>query len=152
MGFSNSDWGGAEGYKSFLESIIYYHGTIGWRSHKQKVVALSSVEAEYNALLESAQDLEWMKNLIFEATNKKVQQLLFTDNQSAISIASNHIYHHGTRHINFCLHFIRDLIEQQNLKIQYLDTNKMIADSLTKNNPYSKSIKHLRIIFSNQDL
>ncbi|MBW0479870.1 hypothetical protein O181_019585 [Austropuccinia psidii MF-1] len=72
LGFSNSDWGGAEGYKSFSASIIYCHGTIGWRSHKQKVVALSSAEAEYNALSENAQDLEWMRNLIFEATNRKV--------------------------------------------------------------------------------
>ncbi|MBW0466023.1 hypothetical protein O181_005738 [Austropuccinia psidii MF-1] len=152
LGFSNSYWGGAEGYKSFSAYVIYYHGMIGWRSHKQKVVALSSAEAEYNALSGSAQDMEWMRNLILEATSKKIQQLMFTDNQSAISIASNHIYHHGTCDIKFCLHFIRDLIEQKNLKIQYLDRNKMIADSLTKNNPSNKSIEHLNVIFSRQDL
>ncbi|MBW0468179.1 hypothetical protein O181_007894 [Austropuccinia psidii MF-1] len=152
LAFTDSDWGGSEGYKSFSAAIIYYYGIIGWRSHKQKVVSLSSAEAEYNAMSEGTQDLQWTANLIFEITKERKQQILFTNNQSAISIASNHIYHHGTRHVNFRLHFIKKLIEEEKLKIEYLDTNKMIADSLTKNNPYSKSINHFKIIFGNQDL
>ncbi|MBW0507591.1 hypothetical protein O181_047306 [Austropuccinia psidii MF-1] len=152
IAFTDSDWGGSEGYKSFSASIIYYHGVIGWRSHKQKVVFLLSSEAKYNTMTEGTQDLQWISNLIFEITNKRKQQILYSDNQSTISIASNHIYHHGTTHVNFRLHFIRNLIEEENLKLEYLDTNKMIADSLTKNNNYFKSINHLRLIFGNQDL
>ncbi|MBW0505132.1 hypothetical protein O181_044847 [Austropuccinia psidii MF-1] len=53
----HSDWGGSSEKKSFSGSIIYFHGALGWRAHKQKVVALSSPEAEYNAMSESAQDL-----------------------------------------------------------------------------------------------
>ncbi|MBW0537292.1 hypothetical protein O181_077007 [Austropuccinia psidii MF-1] len=152
LGFTDSDWGGSVESKSFSASIIYYHGTLGWRSHKQKVVALSSAEAEYNAATEATQDLLWTKNLLLESTNLKPKLTLFTDNQSTIAIASNHVYHHGTRHINFRLHFIRNLLENQELKLNYLETSRMIADSLTKNNPYNKSIDHLKIIFSNNDL
>ncbi|MBW0542050.1 hypothetical protein O181_081765 [Austropuccinia psidii MF-1] len=50
LGFSDADWGGTKEYKSFSGLLIYYFGTIGWRSHKEEVVALSSAEAEYNAL------------------------------------------------------------------------------------------------------
>ncbi|MBW0554510.1 hypothetical protein O181_094225 [Austropuccinia psidii MF-1] len=92
------------------------------------------------------------ENLILESTNVHLRQTLFIDNQSAISIASNHGYHHGTQHINFRLHFIRNLIEEDKLEINYLDTKSMIADSLTKNNPYNKSINHLKIIFGNKGL
>ncbi|MBW0540617.1 hypothetical protein O181_080332 [Austropuccinia psidii MF-1] len=52
LGFSNADWGGTKEYKSFSGLLIYYFGAIVWHSHKQKVVALSSAEAEYNALIE----------------------------------------------------------------------------------------------------
>ncbi|MBW0555741.1 hypothetical protein O181_095456 [Austropuccinia psidii MF-1] len=152
LGFTKSDWGGSEECKSFSASIIYYHGTLGWRSHKQKVVALSSAEAEYNAATEAIQELLWLKNLLLETTNLIPKLTLFTDNQSTIAIASNHVYHHGTRHINSRLHFIQNLLENQELQINYLETNRMIADSLTKNNPYNKSIDHLKIIFSNNDL
>ncbi|MBW0579109.1 hypothetical protein O181_118824 [Austropuccinia psidii MF-1] len=146
MAFTDS-----EGYKLFSASIIYYHGIIGWRSHKQKVVSLSSAKAKYNAMNKGTQDLQWISNLIFEITKERKQQILYTNNQSAISISSNHFHHHGMRHISFRLHFIRNLVEEENLKIEYLKTNKMIAGSLTKNN-YPKSINHLKLIFGNQDL
>ncbi|MBW0486417.1 hypothetical protein O181_026132 [Austropuccinia psidii MF-1] len=99
--FTNSDWGGGTENKSFSRSLIYFHGALGWRAHKQKVVALSSAEAEYNALTEYAQDLSWVKQLIYESTNKELSCVLHSDNQSAIAIASNPVYHHGTRHIDF---------------------------------------------------
>ncbi|MBW0487558.1 hypothetical protein O181_027273 [Austropuccinia psidii MF-1] len=88
--------GGGTEKKSFSGSLIYFHGALGWRAHKQKVVALSSTEAEYNAMTESTQDLAWMKQVIQEAIGVTCMCTLHSDNQSAISIASNPIYHHGT--------------------------------------------------------
>ncbi|MBW0561999.1 hypothetical protein O181_101714 [Austropuccinia psidii MF-1] len=60
-GFTDSDWGGSTEKKSFSGSIIYFHCALGWRAHEQKVIALLSAEAEYNAMTESAQALAWMK-------------------------------------------------------------------------------------------
>ncbi|MBW0566499.1 hypothetical protein O181_106214 [Austropuccinia psidii MF-1] len=100
-GFTNSDWGGGTEKKSFSGSLFYFHGALGWRAHKQKVVALSSAKAEYNALTKSAQDLSCIKQLIYESTNKEVSCILHSDNKSAIAIASNPIYHHRTRNIDF---------------------------------------------------
>ncbi|MBW0478760.1 hypothetical protein O181_018475 [Austropuccinia psidii MF-1] len=152
LGFTDSDWGGSKESKSFSASIIYYRGTLRWRSHKQKIVALSSAKAEYNAATESTQDLLWIKNLLFKTTNQMPKLKLFTNNQSTIAIASNHVYHHGTRHISFRLHFIRNLLENQELQINYLETSNMISDSLTKNYLYNKRINHLKNILSNNDL
>ncbi|MBW0481569.1 hypothetical protein O181_021284 [Austropuccinia psidii MF-1] len=64
LGFTDSYWGGSTEKKSFSGSLIYFHGVLGWRAHKQKIVALSSDEAEYNAVSESAQDLLWKRNSI----------------------------------------------------------------------------------------
>ncbi|MBW0497484.1 hypothetical protein O181_037199 [Austropuccinia psidii MF-1] len=151
IGFSNANWGGSKECKSFSGSLIYYQGAIGWRSHKQKLVALSSAEAEYNALTECSQDLFWLKQLLYEMSTNKCSGTLFSDNQSAIAIASNQIYHHGTRHINFRLHFIRDLIEKSKIRLQYLPTTNMVADSLTKNFPIQKIKNHLKTMFGNEE-
>ncbi|MBW0545431.1 hypothetical protein O181_085146 [Austropuccinia psidii MF-1] len=146
--FTYSNWKGGTKRKSFSGSLIYFYGALGWRAHKQKFVALSSAEAEFNALTESAQDLAWTKQLIFETPNNEVLCTLHSDNQSAIAIASNPVYHHGTQHIDFCLQFIRNLLERQSLNLKYISTSKMPADLLTKNVPLSKALPHLKLVLS----
>ncbi|MBW0472359.1 hypothetical protein O181_012074 [Austropuccinia psidii MF-1] len=148
LGFTDSNWRGGTKRKSFSGSLIYFYGALGWRAHKQNVVALSSAEAEYNALTKSAQDLAWTKQLIFKITNNEVLCTLHSDNQSAIAIASNPVYHHGTRHIDFHLHFIRNLLECQSLNLKYIPTSKMPADLLTKNVLLSKALPHLKLVLS----
>ncbi|MBW0541943.1 hypothetical protein O181_081658 [Austropuccinia psidii MF-1] len=152
FGFTDSNWGGGTEKKSFSGSLIYFYGALGFRAHKQKVVALSSAEAEYNALTKSIQDLEWTKQLIFEVTNKEVSCTLHSDNQSTIAIASNPVYHHGTRNIDFQLHFIRSSLEKQSLNLKYISTSKMPADLFTKNVPLNKALPHLKLIFNAPEL
>ncbi|MBW0576531.1 hypothetical protein O181_116246, partial [Austropuccinia psidii MF-1] len=152
LGFTDSDLGGGTEKKSFSFSLIYFHGALGWREHKQKVVALSSAEAKYNVLTKSVQDIAWTKQLIFEVTNNEMSCTLHSDNQSAIAIASNPVYHHGTQHINFLLHFIRRSLEQQSLNLKYIPTSKMPADLFTKNLPLNKALPQLKLIFSATEL
>ncbi|MBW0479366.1 hypothetical protein O181_019081 [Austropuccinia psidii MF-1] len=103
-------------------------------------------------MTESTQDLAWMKQIIQEAIGITYTCTLHSDNQSAISIASNPIYHHGTRHIEFCLHFIRNHLQTNLLRLKYLPTADMLADLLTKNLPIAKTLPHLKIILSNPEL
>ncbi|MBW0575132.1 hypothetical protein O181_114847 [Austropuccinia psidii MF-1] len=152
LGFSDSGWGEGSKNKSFSSFLVYFLGVLDWRARKQKVVALSSAEAKYNALIESSQDLPWTKQLILETTNLQVQCTLYSDNLSAIAIASNPVYHHGTQHINFRLHFIRYALKKQSLKLKYLPTSKMLANMLTKNLPLVKYLPQLKMILSNPEL
>ncbi|MBW0473477.1 hypothetical protein O181_013192 [Austropuccinia psidii MF-1] len=139
--------GGKNEKRSFSGSIVYFFGTIGWKSQKQCVVALSSAEAEYNALSSCCQDSEWLYQLISEITFKKINSIIYSDNQSSIALASNRIYHHGTRHIDFRLHFVRSLVENEKIVLKYIPTQLMLADLLTKNLPYLKSQGHIETIF-----
>ncbi|MBW0465060.1 hypothetical protein O181_004775 [Austropuccinia psidii MF-1] len=152
VGFTDSDWGGGTEKKSFSGSLIYFHGALGWRAYKKKVVALSSTEAEYNAMTESTQDLAWMKQIVQEAIGITCTCTLHSDNQTAISIASNPIYHHGTQHIEFCLHFIRNHLKNKLVRLKYLPTADMLADLLTKNLSITKTLPHLKKILSNPKL
>ena len=37
-----------------------------------------------------------------------------------------------TKHIHICCHFIRDLVESKTVSLEYIDTEKQIADIFTK--------------------
>ena len=142
MGYSDSDWNGSKTWNSYSGSVIYFNRTIGWRSHKQDVVALSSAEGEYIALTECNQDLLWALNVLEEITSVKPTLTLYTDNQSSMQIAKNPIYHHKTRHMNFRYHFIRDHIESKQIDLKYIPSTLLQTNLLTKNLTGNKTAKH----------
>jgi hypothetical protein len=141
IGFSDLDWNGSKSWHSYSASIMYFHGTAGWRSHKQQSVGLSSAKGEYVSLLDASQDLFWCMNVL-EELQILPKLTLCTNNQSAIAIASNPIYHHGTRHINFRYHFIQDHVKSKFITLKYLQTDKMQANLLTKNLTKGKTTLH----------
>ena len=57
---------------------------------------------------------------------------LFEDNQSAITLARNPVYHVRSKHIDIQYHFVCEKIESKEIKISYMITDEMIADTLTK--------------------
>ncbi|MBW0553513.1 hypothetical protein O181_093228 [Austropuccinia psidii MF-1] len=125
---------------------------IGWRAHEQKTTELSSAEAEYIALSECCQDFEWLKNLLNETTDIHSKGIIYTNNQSSMAMASNRIYHNGTRHLNFKTHFVRSLIEKNIIKLEYLQSTTLVADLLTKNLPSTKLEDLTKIIFETSEL
>ena len=70
--------------------------------------------------------------------------LIFEDNEGAIFLAKNQQVSMRTKHIDVRYHFIRDLIQDGYLNLQYVSTDNNYADFMTKN--VSKDI--LRKLFS----
>ncbi len=58
--------------------------------------------------------------------------LLYEDNQAAIAIASNPVYHRRTKHIDVRHHFVRDAVVDGKVVLNYIATNDNLADLLTK--------------------
>lgn len=56
--------------------------------------------------------------------------MLHEDNQSAIKLATNPVFHmHArTKHLDIRLHYVRELIEK--VEVQYCHTQKMIAEAI----------------------
>ena len=63
---------------------------------------------------------------------------LYSDNQSAITIAYGNQLHTRTKHFDIRHYFLRDTIENNQITIQYSLTNEMLADILTKGLPGPK--------------
>lgn len=81
---------------------------------KQKVVALSSVEAEFRGMAKGLCDLFWLKRLLEEiGCSSQDTMNLFCDNKAAITIAHNSIQHNCTKHVEVDVHFIKQKLEDK---------------------------------------
>ena len=58
--------------------------------------------------------------------------LIFEDNQGAISMAKNPVFHKRTKHVQIRYHFVREAVEQGIITLEYCRTDDMLADSFTK--------------------
>jgi hypothetical protein len=107
-------------------------GAISWGSLKQKYVALSSTESEYIALSEGARESVYLTLLLSELTGKRKTVQLYSDNQSAIKLCYNPVFHNRTKHIDIRYHYTRELVENNWITVNYMPSEEMSADILTK--------------------
>ena len=78
---------------------------------KQRVVSLSTCEAEYKALTCCIQEAKFLRQLLFDMQGfNKESVIVNVDNQGAISLAKNPI-HHLRSNIDIRYHFIRNEIQ-----------------------------------------
>jgi hypothetical protein len=57
---------------------------------------------------------------------------LICDNTSAISVAKNPVFHKKMRHVEKRHHFLRDHVENGDIEMRYIDTERQLADIFTK--------------------
>jgi hypothetical protein len=64
---------------------------VSWKAILQPVVALSTTEAEYMAIVEACKELIWRKGLYAELCGVDSCINLFSDSQSAIYLTKDHV-------------------------------------------------------------
>ena len=58
--------------------------------------------------------------------------VLYYDNTSAINISKNPVMHTKTKHIAIKYHYVRELVQDKEVKMEYVHTKEQIADIFTK--------------------
>jgi Reverse transcriptase (RNA-dependent DNA polymerase) len=135
VGFSDSDLAGDLDDRKSTTGMIYFLGNnpVSWTSNKQRVVALSSCEAEYIAAATTACQGVWLEKLRADLFGQQPQKIkLKVDNKSAISLCKNPVFHDRSKHIDTRFHFIRECVEEGRVEVEHVGTNNQFADILTK--------------------
>ena len=81
----------------------------------------------------AASEVTWLVRLLEEMGVSNLRPVtLHCDNQSAIYIAKNPVFHDRTKHIEVDCHFTRDKILEGLIQLTYLPTKSQLADLFTK--------------------
>ena len=135
IGYADSDWASDRQTRRSVTAYVFMLGgaAVSWASRLQPTVALSTSESEYMAASAAAQEAihlrRLMKSLGFDQDGPTT---LYCDNQGAIAMSENPIAHKRTKHIDIRWHFIREVVDREEIKLTYIPTAEQAADLLTK--------------------
>jgi hypothetical protein len=140
-GYCDSDYAGDIPTAKSTSGYIFFlaNGPISWKSKLQTIIAQSTTEAEYIAINIATKEAIYLKALLEELGLYKQNKFpLYTDNNGALLLANNPIFHERTKHIAVKYHYIRDLIDKGIIDLIYIPTKEQRADGLTK--PLDKNL------------
>ncbi|GJS10563.1 retrovirus-related pol polyprotein from transposon TNT 1-94 [Tanacetum coccineum] len=132
VGFTDSDMvGNKDNMKSTSGYLMTFAGgAVLWQSRLQKCMAVSTTEAEYMEATEACKELLWLKRFLQELGFKQQCYAVLCDNQSAIHLAKNLMFHKITKHIDIRYHWIRDAIEDGMFELNKVHTDDNASDKL----------------------
>eukprot|EP00253_Pinus_taeda_P024439 PITA_24439 len=120
-------------WKAAKRILRYVRGPITWACKKQAAISLSSAEAEYRGAVEASKEAWWLRQILSElGFEQQHPTTLWCDNQSAIQLCKDPVQHQRSKHIELHMHFIRKLIHDHVLEVQYCSTDDQVADIFTK--------------------
>ena len=84
-------------------------------------------------MTQSICEIIWVHQLLSEVGFKvSMPAKLWCDNQAAIHIASNLVFHERTKHIEIDCHFVREKIQQGLISTGLVKTEEQLGDIFTK--------------------
>lgn len=144
--YSDADWASNSADRKSITGFAIFLGTnlISWNSKKQQTVARSSTEAEYRAIGVAVMELTWIQSLLRDIGYcSTATPNLWCDNIGATYLSVNPVFHR-TKHLEVDYHFVRDKVQKQEVRVQFLCSKDQLADVLTK--PLSKN-RHRALMF-----
>ena len=134
QGYVDSDLAGDIDSRRSTTGYVFTLGSaaVSWVSQLQKIVSISTTEAEYVAATEACKEMVWMQGFMEELGKKQADCKLYSDSQSTIHLAKNSAFHSRTKHIDIRYYFICSLLEDGSIALKNIHTSENPADILTK--------------------
>ena len=105
---------------------------MSWMSKKQNSVSLSIAKVEYIVAGSCCAQLLWIKKLLHDYGITQDIMYVFCDNMSTINLSKKPVQHSKSKHIEIRYHFIRDLVEEKIMCLEFINTDNQKADIFTK--------------------
>ncbi|XP_065632598.1 secreted RxLR effector protein 161-like [Quercus suber] len=133
-GYSDADWARCIDDRKSTSGGCFYLGNnlVSWMSKKQNSVSLSTSEVEYIATASCCAQLLWMKKFLHDYGITQDTMCVFCDNTNAINLSKYPVQHSKSKHIEIRYHFIRDLVEEKTVYLEFITTDNQKADIFTK--------------------
>lgn len=93
-------------------------GDVSWRSHKQSILAYSTIEEKHVVVVEATKEIVWLRKILEDL--QEIQghtNALLIDNTSATNLAKNPKFHDQTKHINTKYHLIQHHVEAKTIHL-----------------------------------
>ena len=112
VGYVDSDFAGERDTQKSIIALFFTLGgnCISWKSKLQPPVALSSIKADYVAVIDAFKKAIWLQGILQEIHLFQSKVMVYSDSQSAIHLSKNPIYHERTKHVDIRYHYFRDLV------------------------------------------
>ena len=156
IGYTDSDLAGDLDERKSTGGYIFMMkwGAISWKSARQTIVSTSTMEAEFVACFEGMKQAVWLKNFVSEM--KIVDSVerplrMFCDNSAAVFFSKNNKRTSASRLMDVKFLKVREIVKKGEIEIQFLSTNLMIADPLTKalpNNVFKGHVARMGVLES----
>ena len=151
VSYSDADFGGSRTDRKSTSGTCHFIGRslVSWFSKKQNCVSLSTCEAEYISAALACAQVIYMQQTLCDFGFKLSKSTIFCDNSSTINLSKNPINHSRTKHIDIRHHFLRDSIEKDLINLEFVSSEKQLADIFTKplnENTFIKLRRELGII------
>ena len=133
--FCDANWAGCPDTKKSLTGYCVFlsDALISWRSKKQDIVSRSSAEAEYRSMATTTCEATWLLYLLRDLhVPHQKPVLLYCDNQAALHISTNIVFHERSKHIEADCHIVRNKILDETIKTFYVSSRTQLADIFSK--------------------
>jgi hypothetical protein len=105
---------------------------VHWISRKQRLISLSSTEAEIIMSSLCAQELLWIVQVLDPIVKLECPIELHIDNLSMKYVAESVLTSHRTKHLNIRYLFIRQLLNDHPVVLKWVPSEDNVADIFTK--------------------
>lgn len=133
VAYADADWGGDKGDRKSTSGYILQLGntSVLWKTSKQKLVALSTGEAEFVSASDACRDIIWLRCLLQKlGVDSSKPTVLHEDNQTAIHWGKEGV--RNAKHVAIRRNFLLDNVRRNIIELTYCPSEEMIADTLTK--------------------
>jgi hypothetical protein len=136
LGYVNAEWVECLNTRRSITGYVVktFSGLVmlAWRSRRQPTVALSTVEAELMASVDTAKQAVWMNNLLSDF-KLSIDELIkiFSEDIGAVHLSQHPDRHDRTKHVDMRHLWLREKVANKTVVMQHVATEDILADTFT---------------------